>query len=299
MGHSVPFIHRRDLRKLADLALLALHVALESTKQGRQQARGRRTERKRSGAGASGADRCPRRGHLCTDRGGLAAHARIIFPPDWTGRHISRQTSPGRAGGCVVGTSGAGGDRPPRGYSWAPFEAGHERSVTHGATSPRRVLPLAAGIKAALLASPDCPPYMSEPRFGYSLDAWSRAEACVQLLSEWLNEAGITDAAAELTEGDEVESRPVAGGAVRKTRQRRTEPVLQSLSRWETKANALRRELGLSPSSYASLAADVSLVYRQQEDALQRMGAQGRVYVEQRRARKAELEAARDEPPAS
>jgi hypothetical protein len=46
----------------------------------------------------------------------------------------------------------------------------------------------------------------------------------------------------------------------------------------------LRRELGLSLASFASLAKDIGLVYRQQADAIEQLGEQGREIVERRRA---------------
>jgi hypothetical protein len=180
------------------------------------------------------------------------------------------------------------GNGDARGYSWPPFVEGNSAALVHGAGSPAKVLPLAAAIRSALFGSLDCPEFVRAPKFASAVERWSQAEAIVTLLTGWLDEVGIGPAATEVMESEENESRPASGSARRRTRATRTEPVLAQLSRWQRTAAALRKELGLSPASYASLARDAGLAYRQQEDSLERMGATGRGI----RAERAEMTAA-------
>ena len=63
--------------------------------------------------------------------------------------------------------------------------------MTHGARSPRRVLPLRDEIKRRLLADAGTPGYVREAKFAYALDSWATAEAVLQLVTEALSEAGI------------------------------------------------------------------------------------------------------------
>jgi hypothetical protein len=164
--------------------------------------------------------------------------------------------------------------------------------MTSGYRSEPRVAPLAASIRAELLARPDCPVYLLEDRFEHALNAWSRAEAVVLLLSQWLDTVGVESAAAELLEGEETQSLAAGGTGTRKTRQRRVQPVLDALARWEGRAAQLRGKLGLDPVSRAALARDLGLVQAQRDDAIEDMGRRGAELVARRRAEMAARKAA-------
>jgi hypothetical protein len=94
-----------------------------------------------------------------------------------------------------------------------PFAPGNELSLTSGAFSPRRLLPLAEEIAAALLADSDAPDYLQSPSYRPAVMAWARAEAQVRLLSEYLSSLELDAALAELTAGTETEVRGCAGAA--------------------------------------------------------------------------------------
>lgn len=142
---------------------------------------------------------------------------------------------------------------------------------------------MAERIREDLLASEDCPPWMGEERFAAGLRAWSEAEAMVALIREWIDGQDLDEALSEITTADEDETRPAPGGMRRTVRQRRRAPALEALAKWMTRAQSLRNDLGLTPKSYASMARDVSLIRRSQEDAIARMGSEGKELRERRR----------------
>jgi hypothetical protein len=177
----------------------------------------------------------------------------------------------------VAGSGEVNGDggvpvwwRPPE-----PYQLGNDAALVHGAYSPGRVDPVAARFREALFGLADCPEYLHEPKFSWSVQAWSRHEAIVSLLWQHLDALGIEEAAAEVTTAAE-EASAASGGVTRRSQQRRTQPTLDALARWETKLRASRAELGLSPTAYAALAKDVGIVRRQQDDAIERLAAEGR-----------------------
>lgn len=126
------------------------------------------------------------------------------------------------------------GQRPPR--NGPP---GNELALKHGAYSPRRVDPLAAELVALVdgdsavswLTAADRP----------ALWAWARAEAQVQLLSEYLELAG-----------------QVAGDGVGDLEQERVRAAYLLLHRAEARALSGRARLGLDPLSRARLGRDVA-----------------------------------------
>ena len=136
------------------------------------------------------------------------------------------------------GTGSAPATRPPRGYSWQPFQPGHELTLKHGAFSPRRVDPIAAGLVDQVLADPQCSD-LESPRWRAALWAWARAEAQVQLLDAWLAKAGEQS-------GDGVGD--LDAEAVRS--------AYLLLHRAETRATTQRGRLGLDPLSAARLGRD-------------------------------------------
>lgn len=115
---------------------------------------------------------------------------------------------------------------PARGYSWPPFAAGHELSLTHGAKSERRWRPLAERLEAAAV---DHAPWLARPAFRAALRSWAKAEAQATLVADWLDEHGLLD--------EDGEPRPAATFALR----------------LEASAAARRQRLGLDPMAFAKL----------------------------------------------
>ena len=144
-----------------------------------------------------------------------------------------------------------------RGYSWPPAEPGNELAMVHGARSERRIAPLAEQIASSLLSHPDTPPYLREPSYAPAVRAWSRAEAVVSLMWDWLAEQDLEAALADSTVTDEAERRSRSKSS-RHTTSRHTEAVLTQLHRAETRAMNLRSRLGLDPLSRARLGKDVA-----------------------------------------
>lgn len=135
---------------------------------------------------------------------------------------------------------------PARGYSWPPFEKGHQLSVgnrgpvKHGAWSPRKIAPIAQQYLDGILTDPDVA-YLRAPAYRPALEAWAAAEARLCLVERWVSdliaEHGM-DRAAESGQG-------------------RTSP-LELLRRYDAAAWTARGRLGLDPLSRARLGRDVA-----------------------------------------
>ena len=144
-----------------------------------------------------------------------------------------------------------------------PFLPGNVVAATHHAYSPRRVDPLATEIKAAVLADP-ATAYLEAPRYAAAVWGWARAEAQVQLLTEYLEKAG-----------------EVTGDGVGDLEAERVKSAYLLLHRAEARALSGRRALGLDPLSAARLGRDVAATgvdvarlmaeqHRQEQDRLAR-----------------------------
>lgn len=149
------------------------------------------------------------------------------------------------------------GKGPARGYRWKDATPGNELALKHGANSERHVAPLAAQIAASLLDHPETPAYLREPSYAPVVRAWSRAEAVVTLLWDWLDEHDLDAALADLTETDESDKH-TKGSSSKHTLSRHVESVLTQLHRHEVRAMNLRSRLGLDPLSRARLGKDVA-----------------------------------------
>lgn len=120
-----------------------------------------------------------------------------------------------------------------------PFQSGHELSTRHGAYSPRKVDPLATEMVALVDGDPAVSWLTAADR--PALWAWARAEAQVQLLTEYLEVAG-------QTAGDGIGD--LDADAVRS--------AYLLLHRAEARAQSGRARLGLDPLSRARLGRDVA-----------------------------------------
>lgn len=123
-----------------------------------------------------------------------------------------------------------------------PFEPGNTLTPsTHGAYSPRWVAPLAAEFVAVTLADDSVPGYVKAPAYRAELYALARAEAQVQLISEWLAKQAekVNDPVGNL--GDE---------SVR--------AAYLLLHRAEGRASSSRSRLGLTPTAAARMGKHVA-----------------------------------------
>jgi hypothetical protein len=154
---------------------------------------------------------------------------------------------------------------PTRGYSWAPFTAGHELSLKHGADSERRWRPVAERLAADLLAER---PWLADHR--RTVDAWARVEAQARLIGDWLDTHGLLD--------DEGEPRPASN----------------RLDRLEARAQSLRADLAEPPLAMARLLGTLTdtAVTAGRVDAVTDLAAQGARFVERWRNQREALPAA-------
>lgn len=125
-----------------------------------------------------------------------------------------------------------------------PFEPGHDlakghgRPPVHGAYSPRQVEPLARELVDLVLADEACQ-HVHAPMFRPALFAWARAEAQVQLVTEYL----MTEATS-------------AGNALGRLEEEHVRTAYLLLHRAETRATTGRTRLGLDPLSRSRLGRD-------------------------------------------
>ena len=138
-----------------------------------------------------------------------------------------------------------------------PFAPGNLMSpTTHGAYSPRKVDPLAREFVELLLVDDDTPSYVKAAAYRAELWSLGRAEAQVQLITEWLA------AKAEETSdgvGD------LASESVRS--------AYLLLHRAESRAASSRTRLGLTPVSAARLGKHVAQGAAAQADVATAMAA--------------------------
>ncbi len=145
-----------------------------------------------------------------------------------------------------------------RGYSWEAFTDGNAAAVRHGAYSERAVDPLARLAHATLK---EAAPWITAPAFSHSLAALSRVTAQVTLVDRYVTDVGPLDA----------DGKPRA--------------AVELQVRLERLAADLRSRLGLDPSSYAKIQADLAGAAR--DVGLEALRAEGEAIL---RARDLRLE---------
>lgn len=139
-----------------------------------------------------------------------------------------------------------------------PFQAGHGKSTVHGAFSERRIRPRAAQVKQNLLTGPSCPRYLlSDPSFAPAIDAWSVAQARVEILLDWIDEQDFPAALADHEAHEETEQ-STKGKVTRRGTSSRVQSAYAELHKAQTLAAALARGLGLEPASRARIERDLS-----------------------------------------
>ncbi len=121
-----------------------------------------------------------------------------------------------------------------------PFAPGNTLAAKHHGYSPRKVEPLAAELVEGLLADPAAG-HAHAPHYRPAVWAWARAEAQVQLLTEYLAKAG-----------------EASGDGVGDLEQDGIRSAYLLLHRAEARATTGRTRLGLDPVSRARLGKDVA-----------------------------------------
>lgn len=143
--------------------------------------------------------------------------------------------------------------------AWPPFEPGNQAALRHGASSPRRVAPIAAELADAIV---EAAPWCGHAAFLPEVEAFAWATAQARLLRGWLDEHALID-------GTTHEAR--AG-------------VLQELHRCETRAAKTRQALGLNPVAWAKVLGGYREVEGPASDMTKSVEAVGREILEARAA---------------
>jgi hypothetical protein len=143
-------------------------------------------------------------------------------------------------------------------YRWPPFEPGNMANLRHGATSPRKVAPIAAEIQAHILKEA---PWCDQPAFAGALRSLAWTEAQIVLVTEFLDEHGVLRDPGV----DELEPQP-----------REATRLLRDL---ENRALKLRNALGLTPIAMSKMLLTLRGVVDDADDGLAALKAQGRAML--------------------
>jgi hypothetical protein len=150
--------------------------------------------------------------------------------------------------------------RPPaRNYSWPPFEQGNFVGLRHGATSRRKVRPIAEEIQAHIVSEA---PWCDRPAFAGALRSLAWTEAQIILVTLYLDEHGVLRDPGV----DELEPQPRAA-----TR------LLRDL---EGRAEKLRSSLALTPTSMAKMLGTLRAVVEDTDDGLAALKREGRAMLQ-------------------
>lgn len=169
-------------------------------------------------------------------------------------------------------------NKPPAGWVPAfegqrpPFGPGNTVSRKHGGHSPDVVNPLAERIAEHIVLVPGNE-YLREPRNAIAVENWAHAHARVLLMRAYVNEQGLEEALAEVTEVEETEERPSPGVLRRYSRAKSVVSTWNALEKAERQESHLAIQLGLTPLSRVKLgkaaqspAADLALIWAAEDD---------------------------------
>jgi hypothetical protein len=179
--------------------------------------------------------------------------ARGDKPAEW-GRRDSERAERARAR-----VEAEGGTFEEEAYRWPAFAEGHELSMVHGASSERRLAPVAEAFEETLGGSA---PWTARGAFASARRSWAWAEAKCELYRRHFAEVGLFDERGEPRRG------------------------LESWERAEASARNARERLGLDPSSLAKLLGSLAAVAVAggDDDGLAALKLEGAEIVKARRA---------------
>lgn len=160
-----------------------------------------------------------------------------------------------------------------------PFRQGNTAALRTGVHSERAVTPLAQEIERRFRAAPDTPGWALEPKFQHEVSNWAFSEAVLELARQELDRIGIVLGKEEVTTVAEESEIGKGGRGSRRSRQARSTSALDEYHRAASRAAAARKALGISPAGFSSIAAAVGYAFRQQEDAIAQLGADGRALM--------------------
>ena len=149
--------------------------------------------------------------------------------------------------------------KPARGYSWPPFEAQNTAAVTHGIHSARMLVLLAEAILAERKATTVARvPRGAGVRAGGR--AWARAEAMLELYTEYVEQQTAEAMSTEFGEAEEdiTGDGTKGGGLDAAVPDRKTGPSLELWRKLDAAASMHRTKLGLDPLARARLGRDVA-----------------------------------------
>lgn len=135
---------------------------------------------------------------------------------------------------------------------------GNKLRLTHGASDPERVGPLAEQFMTSLLEDPDTDDYLRKPVMRHEVLAWAWAEAQVTLMRAWMDADSISTAMTELTTTEETEADEGRGTVRRVSASRKVSSLMSELHKAEVRAANRRKELGLTPLARARLGKDIA-----------------------------------------
>jgi hypothetical protein len=180
-------------------------------------------------------------------------------------RHRQRRREQAGAAATVTGSAVepapyAAGKGAAAGYSWEPFQPGHMLSVKSGIYSARLLTPRAEEILLRERAKPTWPAYLEEPVYERAVRAWARAEAMLELYTEYVEQQTAEAMSTEFGEAEEdiTGDGEKGGSSTRRSRTRKTGPSLELWRKLDAAASMHRTKLGLDPMSRARLGRDVA-----------------------------------------
>lgn len=178
-----------------------------------------------------------------------------------------RLRNPG-SGKAPVNTPASGmpaSRRPALGDALRFGEPGNELGLKHGAgnlshpeTISARGIAVAEGIARVLLESDYCPEQLRWPVFAAQVESWSRREAQAKLIYDYMTAMDVAERLAPVAPGSQV-------------------TVMDQWVKVEAAAERARKELGLTPASYAKIQRDLGIADRLADDKVARLGEAGRI----------------------
>ena len=140
------------------------------------------------------------------------------------------------------------------------FRPGNVLALEHGIYSARSLTPRAEEILLRERAKPTWPAYLEEPVYERAVRAWSRAEAMLELYTEYVEQQTAEVMSTEFGEAEEdiTGDGEKGGNSTRRSRTRKTGPSLELWRKLDAAASMHRTKLGLDPLARARLGKDIA-----------------------------------------